>query len=112
MNLKVDKTNVFVDLMMRNAHVGKASKVYFGNHTLSLPCENLTLKQIHDNEVGDVIEIYYDGLLKALIQVDTIIAVLSDERSTEMEVLIKAIKGLNPKKEVKGLKGVKGLKDK
>ena len=95
MKLKIEKTNVFVDLMMRNAHEGKPSKVYFGSHTLSLPCENLTLKQTYDNEVGDILEIYYDGLLKDLIQVDSIIAVLSDEKRTEMEVLIKAINGLN-----------------
>lgn len=78
--------------MMRNAHVGKSSKIYFGNHTLSLPCEGLSLKQINDNEVGDVLEIYYDGLLKALIHIEDIIAVLSDEKETEMETLIKAVK--------------------
>lgn len=95
MNMKYQKTNVFVDLMMRNAHVGKSSKIYFGDHTLSLPCAGLTLKQTFDNEVGDILEIYYDELLKALIKIDTIIAVLSDEKETEMETLIKAVKKLD-----------------
>lgn len=64
----------FISLINRNAHNGKRSIIYFGNHKMLIPQEGI------DIEVeGTLMKVYHNHILTAIINTDLIYGV-SDER--------------------------------
>lgn len=74
MNEFVNKNNEFISLIKRNAHNGKRSIIYFGNHELLIPQEGISIEV-----EGTLMKIYHNHILTAIINTDYIYAV-SDER--------------------------------
>lgn len=72
-NIRTRK-NEFANMIMRNAHVSKESKIFFGSHELKLPKESIEV-----NLIDNILHIYHEEVLKAVIDVDKIYAVISDE---------------------------------
>lgn len=64
----------FISLVKRNAHNGKKSIIYFGNHEIVIPREGV---EITVNE--NIMNIYHNHILTAIINTDLIYGV-SDER--------------------------------
>lgn len=70
----MDKNEEFVSLIKRNAHNGKRSIIYFGNHEIIIPQEEIEIEI-----QGNLMCIYHHHILTAIINTDLIYGV-SDER--------------------------------
>lgn len=70
----MDKNEEFVSLIKRNAHNGKRSIIYFGNHEILIPQEGVDI-EVQEN----LMMVYHNHILTAIINTDLIYGV-SDER--------------------------------
>ena len=71
------KTDLFVDLIMQNAHDGLDTKIILKNHTIVLSHEGIIIKQWSGVNRGDVLEIQKDGRIFTLILIQEIIGAVT-----------------------------------
>lgn len=65
--------NEYVDLLVRNAHMGKESRIIFGSSQLIVPEDEVTIRVD-----GDMVFIYHNTILIAVVDSRKICAVVCD----------------------------------